>query len=73
MKEKRYNQIVFCKDNYDDNEYIMFETIGQQLHILLKNGYIAVVRYNEPSLGVAVVEYENDESLSSMDDRRRRK
>lgn len=61
-REPKYSQIVFDKKNFA-NEIDMFVEIGMQLCILLKQGYAAVVRYDEPGLGITVVEFEHDEHL----------
>ena len=59
-RKPKYSQIVFDEDRFT-NESEMFAEIAVQLSILLKQGYIAVVRYDEPSLGIAMVEFEHDE------------
>lgn len=57
---KKVNQLVICKDNYDD--LFEFESALQNAIMLLLNaGYIMTVRYDEPSLGVVVIEYEHDD------------
>ena len=61
MKNGLYEQIVFCKENYNDNVDELFNVVSKQLRLLLDAGYIAVVRYDEPSFGIVVIEYEHDE------------
>ena len=60
MSEKLYNEMVFCVENYND-KYQMFLDIGTTLKTLLENEYIVVVRYDEPALGIVILEYEHDE------------
>ncbi len=59
-RKPKYSQIVFDKERFT-NEVEMFAEIGKQLQILLHQGYTAVVRYDEPSLGIAIIEFEHDE------------
>ena len=61
MKNGLYEQIVFCKETYNDNADELFNVVAKQLRLLLDAGYIAVVRYDEPSFGIVVIEYEHDE------------
>lgn len=61
-RKPKYSQIAFDEERFT-NEVEMFTEIGKQLQILLHQGYTAVVRYDEPSLGVAVVEFEHDENF----------
>jgi len=61
-REPKYSQIVFNKEKFA-NEVDMFTEISIQLCILLKQGYAAVVRYDEPGLGIVVIEFEHDENL----------
>lgn len=60
----RYQQLVFSKDSYESKEEF-FNVIAQQLKILLDAGYVAVVRYDEPGLGIVVIEFEHDENLDA--------
>ena len=59
------NEIIICKDKYptiDDFE----NAIKKVIMVLLNNGYIMTVRYDEPGLGIVSIEYEhNDKSLGS--------
>lgn len=61
-REPKYSQIVFSKERFT-NEVEMFTEIGKQLQVLLHQGYIAVVRCDEPSIGITVIEFEHDEYL----------
>lgn len=63
MKNDRYNQIVFTKANYDGDTDKLFEAVSTQLKLLLNAGYVAVVRYDEPGLGVVEIQFEHDEWL----------
>ncbi len=58
----RSNEIVFCKKNEETKEEL-FQRVSKQLELLLEAGYIAVVRYDEPGLGIIVIEFEHDERL----------
>lgn len=48
--------IVFCKDRYA-SEVEMWEDIDVFLQMLMRNEYIAVIRCDEPGLGVYCIEY----------------
>lgn len=63
---KKFEQIVFNRDNYNSTEEL-FETVSKQLNILLNAGYLAVVRYDaaDPSLGVVCIDFEHDETADS--------
>lgn len=61
-RKVEYNTIIFNKENCA-SETDMFNLIGMQILILLKQGYTAVVRYDEPDFGIVLVEFENDENL----------
>ena len=57
---KKVNQLVLCKDDYDD--LYDFESALQNAIMLLLNArYIMTVRYDEPSLGIVVIEYEYED------------
>ena len=58
-REPKYSQIVFSKKKFT-NEAEMFAEIGDQLQILLKQGYAVIVRYDEPGIGIVVIEFEHD-------------
>lgn len=50
------NTIVICKDTYKTQED--FENaIKKAVMVLLDNGYIMTVRYDEPGLGIVCLEY----------------
>lgn len=57
---KKY--IVFSLDNYENKDEL-FDVLAKQLRLLLDAGYLAVVRYDEPGLGIIVIEFEHDEYL----------
>lgn len=66
MANKRYNTMVFCKDNYkspysteEDSYNKMYKDVGDFLKILFKNEQVAVVY--EEEIGIVVIEYEHDE------------
>ena len=63
MKNDRYSQIVFTKGDYDGDIDKLFEAVGTQLKLLLNAGYVAVVRYDEPGLGIVEIQFEHDEYL----------
>jgi len=62
MASKRHETIVFSKKERESKAEL-FERVGEQLKLLLEAGYIAVVRYDEPGIGVIVIEYQHDENL----------
>lgn len=59
---KKHETIVFSLDNYENKDEL-FNTIAKQLQLLLDAGYLAVVRYDEPGLGIIVIEFEHNEYL----------
>lgn len=66
MSNKKYNTMVFCKDNYispyttTEEVYAkMYKDIGDFLRILFKNEQVAVIY--EEEVGIVVVEYDHDE------------
>lgn len=62
MINLKYQKITFSKKEEETKEDF-FNKIGEQLKLLLDAGYIAVVRYDEPGLGIVVIEYEHDDNL----------
>ena len=56
---KRTNELVICKDRYED-EYEFEDAIKTAIMLLLKNDYIMTIRYDEPGLGIVVINYEHD-------------
>lgn len=60
---RRHEQIVFCKDDYNGDKDKLFQVITTQVRILLDAGYLVIVRYDEPELGIVVVEFEHNEYL----------
>lgn len=55
MKNK-VNELVLCRDRYNSQEEFE-EAIKNAIMLLLDADYIAVVRYDEKSLGIVVIEY----------------
>lgn len=56
---KDVNRITVCKDNYKSQEE--FENaIKDAIMVLLNNGYIMVVKYDEPGLGIVTIDYNPD-------------
>lgn len=55
-----YGTIVFTKDDFGSE---LWSVIGQQLQLLLKAGYEARVRYDEPGLEIVVIEFGYDANL----------
>ena len=66
MNNSKYQQIVLKIDDYANDKEKLFEVIGKQLQILLDSGYLAVVKYDEPGLGIVVIEFENNEKLDAL-------
>lgn len=60
MEIKKFEKIVFAKKDWETLPEL-FDRIGEQLKLLLNAGYIATVRYDEPNLGIVVIEFEHDE------------
>ena len=56
------SKIVFQRKKCESTEEF-FQTIGKQLQLLLENGYLAVVRYDEPGLRIVVIEFEHDDNI----------
>ena len=63
--DKRYQQIVFTKEDYEDYVDKLFEAVASQLKLLLTAGYVAVVRYDEPGCGIIEIQFEHDEWLDA--------
>lgn len=63
MEEKRYQEMVFSVEDYKYDgakaRENMYNDIGKFLAILMKSGYIAVVREDETD--IVVIEYEHNE------------
>lgn len=59
-----HSEIVFCKKDEETKEEL-FQRVGEQLRFLLEEGYLAVVRYDEPGLGIVVIEFEHDEHFGA--------
>ena len=62
---KRFQRIVFSQDNYDNDRDKLFEVIKNFLRILLDSGHVAVIRYDEPGLGIVVIDFEHDECFDA--------
>lgn len=60
--EKLCQKIVFAKKDRETKEEL-FKKVGAQLQLLLDAGYYAVVRYDEPGLGIVVIEFEHNDFL----------
>jgi hypothetical protein len=62
----KVNELVICKDNFKSQED--FENaIKKAVMVLLENGYIMTVRYDEPGLGIVCIDFENDDqSLGAL-------
>ena len=53
------NHLTFCRDNYKTEEDWK-NAVKTFLFLLLEEKQIAVVRYDEPGLGIIIVEYNHD-------------
>lgn len=59
------NHLTFCRDNYKTEEDWK-NAVKTFLFLLLEAKQIAVVRYDEPGLGIIIVEYShNDRSMGT--------
>lgn len=54
------NNLVICKDSYED-QYDFEDAIKRAVMLLLENGYVMTVKYDEPSFGIVVIEYDYDD------------
>ena len=54
--KKRFQEIVLCADHYAKKSD-MFEALGALIKILLDAGYIMTIRYDEPGLGIVVIDF----------------
>lgn len=54
------NELVICKDRYND-EYEFEDAIKTAVMLLLQNNYIMTIKYDEPGLGIVVIDYEYDD------------
>lgn len=63
MIDKRFDAIEFSTSNYNGDNDKMFEAINAVIRVLLDGQYIVVVRYDEPGLGVVIVEFGHDDRL----------
>lgn len=54
------NSIVICKEDYKTQED--FENaIKKAMMVLLDNNYIMTVRYDEPGLGIVVIDFDSSD------------
>ena len=60
----KLNEIVFSRGK-DETKEELFQRVGEQLKLLLEAGYIAVVRYDEPGLGIIAISFEHDDTFES--------
>lgn len=62
---KKVNNIVVCKDDFPCEEEFQ-NAIKRAVMVLLENNYIMTIKYDEPGLGIVVIEFDYaDESLGS--------
>ena len=54
------NSITIVRDNYDNREE-WEDAIKRMVIELLNNRQIMTVRYDEPGLGIVVIEFDNDD------------
>lgn len=54
----KVNELVLCKDDYDD-EFGFQNAIQDAVMLLLNAGYIMTIDYDEPGLGIVVIQYEH--------------
>ena len=57
---KDVNSIAICRDNYSTREE-WEEAIKKMVMCLLDNRQIMTVRYDEPGLGIVVIEFNSDD------------
>lgn len=63
---EKVNSLTVCRDNFKSQEE--FERmVGEVVMTLLKNRQIAVVRYDEPGLGIVDIEFNPDEQAYGAD------
>lgn len=60
----KLNEIVFSREKNETKEEL-FQRVGEQLKLLLEAGYLAVVRYDEPGLGIVVINFEHNDILEN--------
>lgn len=60
---KRVNDIVICRDSFSSKDE--FENaIKRAVMVLLENGYIMTIKYDEPGLGIVWIQYDDaDEAM----------
>lgn len=56
---KHHETIVFQKKENEFKEEF-FQRIGEQIRLLLEEGYLVVVRYDEPGLEIVLIEFGHD-------------
>lgn len=54
------NRITICRDNHESQEE--FENaIRDAIMLLMNEGYVMVVRYDEPDLGIVCIDFDYDD------------
>lgn len=54
----RVQTLTICKERYKET-YEFESAIQEAVLLLLKAGYIMVIRYDEPGLGIVCIDYES--------------
>lgn len=57
---KKANELILCRDDYSTQEEFENE-IKKAVMLLLNSRKIMTIRYDEPGIGIVVVEYETDD------------
>lgn len=57
---KKVNSITLCREYYKNEEQFT-EMIGRTIKLLADARYIMTCRYDEPGLGIFVIEYDHDD------------
>lgn len=60
MDKLDYYVIALTKDEFGDK---LWQTVSEQLRILLTAGYEAKVRYDEPAFGIVVIEFAHNNKI----------
>jgi hypothetical protein len=60
------NSIAICKDKFKSQEAFQ-NAIRDAVMVLLNNGNIMTVRYDEPGLGIVVIDYNSDDQALGED------
>ena len=56
----KVNELVLCRQNYDSQE-VFEDEIKKAVMVLLNANQIMTIRYDEPGLGIVVIEYKSAE------------